>query len=63
MSRRHMCEIACQLVHETDAAWCINDGKNEVWIPKSISEWSPSSNKVDGTMEVPEWFAEREGLI
>jgi hypothetical protein len=38
--------------------------RNEaVWIPKSVAVWNPADNDVDGTMDVPRWFAEKEGLV
>ena len=56
-------EIACQLVRETKAAWLVNDGTQEVWLPKSQCEWEPEGYKDVGIMQVPEWLAIDKGLI
>ena len=60
---KELVTITCELKHETAKAWLIIDGDNEVWVPKSIGEWNPKSKDgVVGEMDVPTWFAEKEGL-
>lgn len=60
-------DLACELRHETDKAFLIFDGAREVWIPKSLAEWEPAPNRSSssstGTITMPEWLAQREGLI
>jgi hypothetical protein len=45
-------DITAELVRETAAAFCINDGGADVWVPKSLVDWD---GKVTFTM--PEWLA------
>ena len=53
-------ELDAELQHETDEAWLLDFGGNEpVWIPKSQGSFDPD----EGTAEVPEWLAYKEGLI
>jgi hypothetical protein len=61
---KELADIDCQLKHETEKAYLIidADGK-EAWVPKSLGEWDPAANRVDGVMTVPVWFAEKEGLV
>lgn len=64
-------DIYCKLVRETSAAYLINDGTEEVWVPKSQCEWEPEGNSPQftalernhGTMSMPEWLAKDKGLI
>lgn len=56
-------EIACQIVDESEKAYLVDINGDHVWVPKSVSEWHPSQNKVDGTLEVQQWWAEKEGLV
>lgn len=62
-----MVEVYGDLMDETEKAWKFapdGDEKNPVWVPKSISEWYPDEEDgVTGTMTVPEWFAEKEGMV
>lgn len=46
-------------VEEEDA----ETGENQWWVPKSLIEWTDMHRKGDeGSIEVPEWFAEKEGI-
>lgn len=51
-----------RLVHETAAAWLLDFGGNEVWIPKSVSD--DPSQSLSGTKEIflQGWFVEQESL-
>lgn len=62
---KEVVEIECQLKHETNAAYLIVTGEEdkETWIPKSIGVWSPSHDKVNGTIDIPTWLVEKEGLV
>ena len=60
-------EIAFDAVKaETDAAWLLVLGRDEVWIPKSQAEnvrmERTRFGRRHGTMELPEWLAEEKGL-
>lgn len=55
--------LDCMLVNETDKAWLFEfDDDEKHWVPKSIGEWHPDTNEVDGEIEVPTWWAEKQGL-
>lgn len=54
--------IDCELKDETDKAWIIVvDGDTHV-IPKSIGDFTPSTDGVTGEITMPTWKAEQEGL-
>jgi hypothetical protein len=44
---------------ETEIAYLLFDGDKELWLPKSLGVWDGRSE----IMQVPEWFAHKEGLI
>lgn len=46
------------LVHETENAWLLQFGDEEVWLPKSQCEIFLG----DQVVTVPQWLAEEEGL-
>lgn len=54
--------INCKLVRETAAAWLVDDGAREVWVPKSQCELYDCT---DGTkdLSIPEWLAKKKDLI
>ena len=58
VKNHNLVDIDAELVHETDDAFLINDGDKKVWCPKSLTE-----NNRDGTFTMPEWFAEKAGLV
>lgn len=43
---------------QTDKAYCLSDGKRDVWVPKSQVEAND-----DGTWTMPEWLAKDKGFI
>lgn len=56
-------EIAVEVRHETDKAIQIFDGKNVVWIPRSmISDYSETGGKITSIF-ISEWLATEKGLI
>ncbi len=57
--RSDLVDIEATLHRETEKAFLIYDGSKEVWLPKALVEHDPH----DGTFAMPEWLAEREGLI
>lgn len=52
-------DIAAEIKRETEKAYYIDDGANQLWLPKSQCEW----NQDDGTFTMPEWLAKDKGLI
>lgn len=57
-------EVTCFVKVETDAAYLINDGKNEVWIPKSQVTDSSEDNKGNiMSIFIPLWLATEKGLV
>lgn len=59
-------EIACILKHETKAAYLINDGTRDAWIPKSrCGEFMSNGPGMvqTGTLEIDELVAQEKGLI
>lgn len=59
MSEPRLTDIAGELRHETERAYLIFDGAREVWVPKALVEYDVR----DKVFTMPEWLAEREGLI
>ncbi len=59
--RNELVDIAGELVRpfETEKAYRFFDGKETVWLPKSLCEWYED----EGTMSMPEWLALEKGLI
>jgi len=60
-------EIAVEVKRETTAAYLVNDGRVDVWIPKSqISDYTEERGlfgpKITSIF-VPEWLAKDKGLI
>lgn len=55
-------DIACILKHETKAAWLVNDGDKDVWLPKSQCELEPGKG-TDCIVTLPEWLAKEKELI
>lgn len=53
--------IEAVLEHETDHAWLLeyDEDKPPVWVPKSLCRRGDEQD----TWVMPEWLAEREGLI
>ena len=60
MRREHdLVDVECRIIHETDKAYLISDGKTKEWVPKSVVEWD-AKNKV---MTMPEGLAYEKGFI
>jgi hypothetical protein len=58
MGTDKLVDIDAKLVGESAMAYKINDGKREVWVPKSEAQ-----DNEDGTFTMPEWIAKEKGLI
>lgn len=56
-------DIECQILHETEQAWRITDGKKEAWIPKSVGELEVRPKSNYDIMTMPAHFAAEKGLI
>jgi hypothetical protein len=61
-------EIAIEYRSQTDRAVQFQTGFGEKWIPKSlIEDWDHDAELSDlvelETIEIPEWFAVKEGII
>ena len=52
-------DIAGELRRETERAFLVFDGGQEVWLPKALVEHGPG----EGTFAMPEWLAHEKGLI
>jgi len=55
-------DIAVQVKYETKAAYLINDGDKDIWIPKSQCELHFEPNK-SAILTLPEWLALDKELI
>lgn len=62
MSEAQLTDIAAELRHETDRAYLIWDGTQQVWLPKSQTEAFHQRDKT-WTFTLPEWLAKEKGLI
>jgi len=58
VSKGEIYDFSAEKRHETAAAVLIFDGEKEVWLPKSHLE-----DYGDGTFAVPQWLAEKKGLV
>jgi hypothetical protein len=55
--RSNLVDVECELVHETERAILVYNGKVKVWLPKSVAEFE------DGIVTLPEKFAIEKELI
>ena len=44
-------------------AFLVEDGANEIWIPKSLVSEKRQLKGSDYEFTIPEWFAHKEGII
>ena len=58
MGTKELVDIEADIVHETDRALLLDDGKRRVWIPKSQIE-----NNGDGTFTLSIRLAQEKELI
>lgn len=60
-------EICVLYEHHTDRAVLVKDGDRKVWIPRSQIKGDEDFDLVEEgaaiTLDVSEWFANKEGLI
>ena len=58
--KRETVTIEATLLHETEKAWLLGINDEEVWVPKSVAEWTLHDGaEEDGTLEVQKWFADK----
>jgi hypothetical protein len=50
-------DFAAQVIHETDRAWLLSDGRTTAWVPKSVCQ-----DNQDGTFTLPASIAEEKGF-
>ena len=66
MGRLDPVEFCGELRHETEKAYCVYDGTNEVWIPKSQvqdTQQIGGAFSADWEFTIPEWLALEKGII
>ena len=65
---RKLFDINVEKIHETEKAIKFDDGKQEFWVPKSIT-WSDGIVQLDMnadgsyTLTAPEWWLADRGLV
>ena len=50
--------IALDLIRTSEEAYLVTDGKREFWLPKS-----QATDNEDGTFDIEDWLAYKEGLV
>lgn len=67
MSNHDYVEIDCEVLVETEHAYKIFDGATEAWVPKSqVSDFCDevrNGRTVITSIFIPEWLANKKGLI
>ena len=63
MGRYNPVEFCGEIKHETDKAYLVYDGENEVWIPKSQIQDCHCVSGSNLEFTTPEWLAEEKGII
>lgn len=63
MPRRLLEDITVVLVHSTEKAWLVNDGKTEVWFPKSWGELEKNPDGKSWTLTAEESKLIEKGLV
>jgi hypothetical protein len=51
------------IVRQTDKAMMVIDRNRDVWLPKKMVTWRDHGSQFLPTIEVPLWFAKRNGLV
>ena len=62
MGKKDSVTVTVKMKHETDKAYLVTDGDNEVWVPKSHGELELISGDTY-ELTLPEWIAEAKSLI
>lgn len=65
MSEEETAEIFVSIVKDNEAnkAILVNDGLQDVWIPRSLILGKRQEGNEYHYLDVPEWFAIKEGLV
>lgn len=50
--------VALDLIRATDDAYLVSNGDRKFWLPKS-----QATDNEDGTFDVEDWLAYKEGLV
>ena len=59
-----MVEVSVEILHATENAYKVYDGKTRCWIPRSKVKDDPHADRgADVDLEIPVWLAENEGLV
>lgn len=58
-----LADIEVLLKHATKAAYLVNDGTKDVWVPKSQCELAENPTTATHTLTLPEWLAQEKELI
>ena len=56
-------EFCGDLKYETEKAYLVFDGINEVWIPKSQVQESRLISGIAWEFTIPQWLAKEKGII
>ena len=56
-------EVAVDVKAKTDKAYLVTDGTVEEWIPRSMIEDECEENGEISSIFIPEWLAQKKGLI
>lgn len=57
--RSDLVDVDADLIHETEKAYLIDDGKQRDWVPKAVVEW----DKEAGTFAMPLRLAMQKGFV
>ena len=61
--KSNLIDVACTFKHETKAAWLVNDGDRDIWLPKSQCEVDIAGDNTTCIVTLPEWLAIEKELI
>lgn len=56
-------DVEVLIKRETEKAVLLNDGDNDVWLPKSMCSTNGLEVNETGKVTMPRWVAEEKGLV
>lgn len=56
-------EVAVELLGQSDAAYRVKSEFETAWVPKSLSSLDLKPGGSSGTITLPQWLAEKKGLV
>jgi hypothetical protein len=56
-------DVTVTIVHETERAYLVSDGKVKEWVAKDLVEMELDPSKKTYTCTMPMWLAEQKGLV